>query len=62
MPIPLSRLGSGHSKWLFQDWDQDDKLEGITVIETGIETFNSKLDGIIKFFKNDRTFLSLDSF
>ena len=55
-PIPFSRLGSRLSicQSLFQDWDGDsqnvnhffetgiktDKLEGITVIETGIETSN----------------------
>ena len=66
-PIPFSRLGSRLSicQSLFRDWDRDfqnvnhffetgietNKLEGITVIETGIETFNSKCNGIIEFFK-----------
>ena len=55
-PIPFSRLGSRLSKCQspFRDWDRDfqndnhffetgietDKLEGITVIEAGIKTFN----------------------
>ena len=55
-PIPFSRLGSRLSKYqsLFRDWDRDfqnvnhlfetgietQKWKGITVIETGIKTFD----------------------
>ena len=34
----------------FETGIETDKLEGITVIETGIETFKSTFDGFIEFF------------
>ena len=50
MPIPFLRLESRLSKCqsLFLDWIKTKRIEGITVIETGIETINSKFIGILR--------------